>query len=308
MSTETKPTPAAIRKAYKNTSLRARLDGALSLVIGKATTPVTVKCLPTGHLLVETVNHIPLEGDPPGLDDLILLLYLCEEAELCLGPFRQEWKFGVIGSTVGDRTRLSQFKLWLKPDQRLLGQGIDCYPFRVRMQELAALNPGTEIVCSYMGCPPVKYRAKGLGDLFKMLHPDPPVTERQTRHENLQADFGIVDSQMEKMKVFQDGVEVYDHWIEARLRKSLEQAGMPTRRQDIGNVAASRQSYFGVYALDPDLSKIPSGEVYTVPGFTAVIHIREGIGEPEVAGLCADVFKYAVDYLWRNDGNISSGG
>lgn len=260
-------------------------------------TPTIIRVSTCGQLSVETESHLPslsIGVHPP---ELTLALYGAEEASLLHKRTRVTLTKGELSREPRQAASLLSFQFQFKPDPEIFDRDVSYYPFRVRLQELAALNPGKTIKCEYMGFPPLIFKAKSIGCLLGMMHsksPEATKTEHFTS-PNVSASFFFDESPMEKMKVFVEGVEVVDHPLDEKIRTRLRELGLPTLRQEAENVAASRASYFGVYSLETSREKDSrSKEIHTVPGFVGVFDLTKETEEEEMRKLCSTIYKLAI--------------
>lgn len=176
-------------------------------------------------------------------------------------------------------------------DKEILDSDIPAYPFRIRMREFACLLPGLEIRLEYKRFPPVEYRSEnGIADLLRFLipqaerfHRDPFTFELETEGLRYRCAVLFIESEMERLKSYSLLDEslhggTHERVLRQTVRETLAVLGLkkvPIRRQSWANIATSRSTYYGKYAVTvpqhPGLQGL--GQARTLPGVAAVIHL-----------------------------------
>ena len=279
----------------KKVPLRTGLEKFLFSVASAGPSKLSIQSTPDGILEVTADGAT---GTPSLLDpnwtlktqgsllraSLIYLLTTSKEAEITVGNFKQRFADGVAQEIEQSWCHTGYFHLTLKPDVALLKQSLDCFPFKSKMQELAAFNPELVIECRYMGFPPMTYESKnGMMDLVEMMHSDPPVQQLSSVNSwNMDAVVGFAETEMEKMKIFQDGVEVFNHPLEEVIRERLRAMGLKSRKQAADHIKTGRESYFGVYTTIPNREEEESEQILTIPGLILALSFTGNLDQRQI--------------------------
>lgn len=241
----------------------------------------------------ELLQAQPQHPDFALLGTLMYLVVTSERIHLVSGEHTQMWSFGKPQPKHNSLKPSAHkpFQIKAKVDEELVGCTVNEYPFKIRAQELAAFHPKKEIFFRYMSFPPMSFISnEGLADLLSVIQVDPPVQASISLHrEHLKAVLAYSPGEeMEKLKIFVEGHEVFNHWLEDRVRKRWEQAEVSTpRRQTLENIKAGRRSYFGVYSLTQNWLEDEDSEleIQVMPGLIGVIDIDRYITEEDVQAL-----------------------
>ena len=155
----------------QNLDLASLIDNLLLFLSSaalEAKSELRISGTPEGALLIHIPGDIDLglssQEDTPFLSslasvskELAALLVFSKRSSISYNGLRRAYAYGRLT----DETELAApgFRIWAEPNPHNFKDQLDAYPFRIRIQELAALRKGLKITSSYMGYPPVSFKS-----------------------------------------------------------------------------------------------------------------------------------------------------